>query len=75
MAFARRILPGTYDLVVADPPYDRGHAESLLRLFDEKGFAAQLWVEHRSSEDISPFNGLRQRRYGDTTLSSLSSAE
>ena len=75
MAFARRLPSGAYDIVVADPPYDQGHAEDLLALFQEKGFAGQLWVEHRSSEALSPRPGLRHRRYGDTTLSSLSSAE
>jgi 16S rRNA (guanine966-N2)-methyltransferase len=75
LAYIRRIQPGDFDLVVADPPYEYGHAEALLKLFTEKGFAGQLWVEHRSSEDISPFPGLRQRRYGDTTLSSLSRTE
>lgn len=75
ISFFRRATPGTFDLVVADPPYEQGHAEELLALFLEKGFAGQLWVEHRSSEDISPYPGIRQRRYGDTTLSSLSSTE
>lgn len=75
MAFARRLSPGTFDIALADPPYDRGYAEDLLALFQEKGFAGQLWVEHRSSEVISPRPGLRHRRYGDTTLTSLSSVQ
>ena len=75
LAYVKRIPSGEFDVAVADPPYEHGHAEVLLALFLEKGFAEQLWVEHRSSEEISPFPGLRQRRYGDTTLSSLTRTE
>jgi hypothetical protein len=46
-------------------------AGRLLEIFEEKGFARELWVEHRSSEVMPTLPGLRQRRYGDTTLSTL----
>ena len=75
MGFAGRLKPGEFDLVFADPPYDRGLAEELLRLFADRGFARQLWVEHRSSEAMPGLRGLRQRRYGDTTLSTLTRDE
>lgn len=71
MAFARRLEGGAFDLVLADPPYGIGLARELLGLFHEKGFARELWVEHRSTETMPPLPGLRQRRYGDTTLSTL----
>jgi 16S rRNA (guanine966-N2)-methyltransferase len=71
MAFAGRLAEGEFDLVLADPPYDLGLAQKLLVLFEEKGFARELWVEHRTAEAIPPVPGLRQRRYGDTTLSTL----
>jgi len=71
VAFARRLEPLAFDLAFADPPYDRGFAARLLEVFVEKGFARELWVEHRSSEVLPPVGDLRQRRYGDTTLSIL----
>ncbi len=74
MTFLRRLEPLEFDLVLADPPYDQGLAGRILERFAEKGFARELWVEHRSSEAVPPLPGLRQRRYGDTTLSSLTSA-
>jgi len=71
MAFARRLSEGAFDLALADPPYDLGLGQQLLELFAEKGFAQELWVEHRSAEAMPPLPGLRQRRYGDTTLTTL----
>lgn len=71
MAYVRRLEPDAFDLALADPPYDSGFTEELLGLFLDKGFARELWVEHRSSEALPPISGLRQRRYGDTTLSTL----
>ncbi|MFC1574953.1 16S rRNA (guanine(966)-N(2))-methyltransferase RsmD [Gemmatimonadota bacterium] len=74
-AYARRLEPGSFDLALADPPYDKGLAHDLLVLFHQTGFAAELWVEHRSKEEMAPLAGLRQRRYGDTTLSILTRDE
>ena len=54
MAFARRLGPSEFDIVLADPPYDQGFAQGLLELFEEKGFARELWVEHRSAEVMPP---------------------
>jgi len=71
MTFVRRLEVGDLDLVLADPPYETGLAAELISLFQEKRFAGALWVEHRSTEAIPPVPDLRQRRYGDTTLSTL----
>jgi len=71
MAFVRRLTEGAFDLGLADPPYNLGLAGKLLEIFAEKGFAQELWVEHRSTEAMPPLPGLRQRRYGDTTLTAL----
>ena len=71
MAFVRRLPEGAFDLGLADPPYNLGLAGRLLEIFAEKGFAQELWVEHRSTEAMPPLPGLRQRRYGDTTLTAL----
>jgi len=75
MAFARGLDADRFDLVLADPPYDKPFARELLCHFAEKPFAHALWVEHRSKEQIPSLPGLRQRRYGDTTLSILTRAE
>jgi 16S rRNA (guanine966-N2)-methyltransferase len=75
LAYARRLDPDSFDLVLADPPYDRGYARELAEIFAEKGFAKALWVEHRSSEAMSSLEGLKQRRYGDTTISILTRQE
>ena len=56
------------DLALADPPYGGGLAARLVERFAESPFATSLWVEHASSEVVPQVPGLRQRRYGDTTL-------
>lgn len=71
LAWAARQEEGRFDLAVADPPYSKGLAIALVELFVESPFARELWVEHRSDELIPPVAGLRQRTYGDTTLSTL----
>ena len=58
----------SFDLALADPPYDRGLARRIVDLFLRRPFARQLWVEHRVSEPISDPPALRHRRYGDTIL-------
>ena len=75
MALARRLGHDEFDLALADPPYDSGFATELLTLFANKPFAHALWVEHRTKEPIPDLPGLRQRRYGDTTLSILMRGE
>ena len=71
LRYARRLGPGAFDLALADPPYGAGHAAALLERFAEVPFARELWVEHRSGEPVPGLSGLRQRRYGDTTLTSV----
>lgn len=67
----RGLEPGAFDIALADPPYDQGMAAALLELFRDHPFADQLWVEHRTAESIPDIPGIRHRRYGDTTLSTL----
>ena len=67
--------PLSFDVALADPPYGKGFARALLTLFHRHPFAKELWVEHRTGEDIGTWAGLRQRRYGDTTLSTLPAGE
>lgn len=60
--------PGAFDVALADPPYAQGTAARLLERFVREPFAAELWIEHRTSETLPEVPGLRHRRYGDTTL-------
>jgi len=68
MRYVRRLEPDAFDIVVADPPYDEGHATALAELFLERGFARILAVEHRTGESLDHVEGARTRRYGDTSL-------
>lgn len=70
LGYTKRMQPEEIDLALADPPYARGLAGRLLDLYDERPFAGVLWVEHRSREELPGCPGLRlrQRVYGDTTL-------
>jgi 16S rRNA (guanine966-N2)-methyltransferase len=70
--YVRRLDAGAFDLVLADPPYGKGHAAALLRHFSDVPFARELWVEHRTGERLPEMYGLRNRRYGDTTLTTAS---
>jgi 16S rRNA (guanine966-N2)-methyltransferase len=74
-AFLRREGSEPFDLALADPPYGQGLAQKLLELLIQRGFARELWVEHRSGEVLPTLPGLRQRRYGDTTISILTRTE
>jgi 16S rRNA (guanine966-N2)-methyltransferase len=69
--YVRGLEPLAFDVALADPPYGMEHAATLLELFHQRPFANELWVEHRTGEVVPSHEGLRQRRYGDTTLSTL----
>lgn len=71
LKYVRKLGPGAFDLALADPPYGEGHAADLLALFAQVPFARALWVEHRTGEPLPELPGLDHRRYGDTTLTSL----
>jgi 16S rRNA (guanine966-N2)-methyltransferase len=60
-----------FDLAMADPPYDLPVATLLVECFVERPFARELWVEHRTSQELPDVSGLRQRAYGDTTLTTV----
>ncbi|MBV8264349.1 MAG: 16S rRNA (guanine(966)-N(2))-methyltransferase RsmD [Candidatus Eremiobacteraeota bacterium] len=70
---ALRTLRGTFDVVLVDPPYQRGAAEELTLLM-QRGLLAQSGVavvEHPSSARATlpaSLSLLKQTRYGDTAL-------
>lgn len=49
MAFAEALEAGSYDVVLADPPYTSRLAEALVHRWKERPFAAILSVEHPTS--------------------------
>jgi 16S rRNA (guanine966-N2)-methyltransferase len=71
LAFVGALDLEPFDLAVADPPYGNGLALALAEAFLTRPFARELWLEHRSDESLPEVEGLRQRRYGDTTLSTF----
>ena len=74
LKYARRLEAGAFDVALADPPYREGLAAALLERFRDVPFARELWVEHRTGEPLPELPGLRHRRYGDTTLTSICAA-
>ena len=72
MKFAAALLPGAFDVALADPPYATPHAAELVALFRKTPFARILSVEHASSDVI---NGDETRTYGDTAITFVYAAE
>jgi 16S rRNA (guanine966-N2)-methyltransferase len=68
LEYVAGIERGTYDIVLADPPYDSGAAEALARRFLRDPFAEILWIEHRVSDTLPDAELSDSRRYGDTVL-------
>lgn len=60
--------PLAYDVALADPPYGRGFAASLVERFLAEPFARLLALEHRRDDPIPPLADVRTKRYGDTFL-------
>lgn len=58
-------------LALADPPYEGGWAAALVERYEAAPFADALWVEHRSTDRLSSRWIRRTRRYGGTTLTTL----
>ena len=68
LPFARALGRGAYDIVFADPPYERPDARALVQLFQTTHFAHILSVEHRASERFDDLADVDTRVYGDTAL-------
>lgn len=63
--FVEQLPAGSFDVALADPPYDTDQALVVVQLFRRQPFATVLGIEHRST---SPVPGDETRRYGDTAL-------
>jgi 16S rRNA (guanine966-N2)-methyltransferase len=64
--FAARILPGSYDVAFADPPYASDDCVVLAELWLRSPFSDVLGVEH--ARDRSMPAGGDTRRYGDSGI-------
>tara|TARA_Y100001936_G_scaffold48635_1_gene47251 strand:- start:740 stop:1009 length:270 start_codon:yes stop_codon:yes gene_type:complete len=62
---------GLFDIALADPFYEGGDASALIKRFEERPFAKELWLEHPVRELLSLPEGAKTRRYGDTALTTL----
>lgn len=58
-----------WDVVLADPPYDRGDAARLRERFLGEPFADALWLEHADARSELAESAGWTRRYGDTRVS------
>ncbi len=70
---ALRRLRGSFDVVLVDPPYDRGAKEELVALMQRALVSPDgvVVLEHRSGEDVrlpASLRILRSAKYGDTAL-------
>ncbi|HEX9109667.1 MAG TPA: 16S rRNA (guanine(966)-N(2))-methyltransferase RsmD [Longimicrobiales bacterium] len=75
MHYVRRLGAGSFDVALADPPYDQPYARQLVERFLETPFAGWLWVEHRAKDHLPDVPGARTRRYGDTALTAIPAPE
>jgi 16S rRNA (guanine966-N2)-methyltransferase len=64
-----------YHIALADPPYRQGFAAELLQIFDKNPFADWFWVEHESGDALPALDGMDTRKYGDTSLTSITAPE
>jgi len=70
---ALRTLRGTFDVVLVDPPYDRGASEELATLM-QRGLLSTdgiVVLEHRSTDEPtlpSSMRLIKKSKYGDTAL-------
>ncbi len=73
----RLLVEGPVELILGDPPYDKGHVERLVTLAGQHEFLAPggwLVLEHSPRERPQEAGGLQlvdQRTYGQTELSFL----
>jgi 16S rRNA (guanine966-N2)-methyltransferase len=68
ISFLEGLDAGAFDVVLADPPYSGGYALAVAQQYLSQAFASELWLEHRTGDDLPDAPDRRQRTYGDTTL-------
>lgn len=75
LRFAGTLPAAVFDVAFADPPYARGLAEALLRLWLERPFARILTLERGRNDPVPEVEGAREKRYGDTVLTIYTAPE
>jgi len=65
-----------FDIIFADPPYDLGFVNGVLRALEEfplldEGGVLVIERSHREGLDLGDWVLVKERRYGDTVLSYL----
>ncbi len=74
-AYLARLSRNAFDIAVADPPYGRGMARKLAQCYMRRPFARVFSVEHGPGEELGLPPGAVERRYGDTVLALVTSAD
>lgn len=69
--YVTQLVPDSFDIALADPPWREGAASRLVERFGEQPFAGSLWVEHGIREALPSLPGARTRRYGATAITSI----
>ena len=69
-------LNDKFDIIILDPPYDKGYMDSCFELIRENGLLAEdgvIVAEHRKQEDLPDefhgFSKVKERKYGIVKLS------
>jgi 16S rRNA (guanine966-N2)-methyltransferase len=68
LVYLRGLDEDAFDVALADPPYAGGHALAVAERYLTHRFASELWLEHRTGEELPDAPDRRQRSYGDTTI-------
>ncbi len=73
--YAGGLAEHAFDVAFADPPYGRGFADALVRLWLQRPFARILTIERRRDDPLPDVPGAREKRYGDTLVTFLLAPE
>jgi 16S rRNA (guanine966-N2)-methyltransferase len=68
LRYAADLPAVAFDVAFADPPYAKGHADALVRLWLQRPFARILTLERGRNDPVPEVPGARERRYGDTLV-------
>jgi 16S rRNA (guanine966-N2)-methyltransferase len=65
--FTAALDPDSYDVALADPPYESRLLDRIIDTWRARGFSRILAVEHARTHELPP--GARRRTFGDTAIS------
>lgn len=67
LPFAAALDPHSYDVAIADPPYESRLLDRIIDTWRGRRFSRILAVEHARTHELPP--GARRRTFGDTAVS------